>query len=227
MTTKQKTLVFDLDGTLVDSIRDLVPALNHSTALEGLPPVSTDDVGHVVGLGAVKMLELIFKLNNHTVSKSRQKELFARFLDYYEENISENTIFFDGTLKALDVLAAEGWILAICTNKYERFARKLLGEMGELERFPVITGGDTFSVKKPDPGHILKTIEFAGGDPSKSIMVGDSINDIAAAQAASVPTIAVDFGYTDIPVQDMKPNAIISHFDELPKAVNSIYPNLN
>ncbi len=222
MAGKTKTLVFDLDGTLVDSVRDLVPALNRTTAIDGLPPVSQAEVGPIVGQGASKMMELAFQLHKRPLSKSRHQELFSIFLENYEAHIADETIFYDGVLEALDGLASENWRFAICTNKYERFARKLLRELGETERFPVVTGGDTFSFKKPDPAHILETVKLAGGDPSRSIMVGDSINDIVAAKAANVSTIAVDFGYTDIPVSEMKPDAIISHFSELPEIVNTM-----
>lgn len=226
MTTPTKTLVFDLDGTLVDSVRDLVPALNHTTAQDGLPPIEIEDVGHVVGKGALKMIELAFAFHNRPLSQERLMELFPQFLTYYEDHIADHTLFFDGVFEALDVLENEGWTFAVCTNKYQNLAEKLLHALGKASRFPVVTGGDTFDFKKPDPRHITETVALAGGTPERTIMVGDSINDIEAAHRANIPSIAVDFGYTDMPVADMNPTKIISHFDGLASAVRSIENDL-
>ena len=209
-----KTIVFDLDGTLVDSVRDLLPALNNAIASEGLSPISIDDVGQIVGQGALKMIERAFDLNEAALSVETRSRLLDMFLAHYEANIATNTVFFDGCLDVLDQLSSDGWLLAVCTNKYEHLARKLLDEMGETSRFAAITGGDTFEVKKPDPAHIVGTVERAGGELAKTIMVGDSINDIAAAQAAGVLSIGIEFGYTDIPVTEMGATTTISHFNQ-------------
>ena len=227
MAVKSKVLVFDLDGTLVDSIRDIVPALNRTIALDGLPPIIQSEFVYAISQGARRMIELAFHSNKRPLSKFRQQELFSIFLENYEAHIADETIFFDGVLGALDELADENWRFAICTNKHERVARKLLKELGEINRFPVVTGGDSFSFKKPDPAHILETIKLAGGVPSRSIMVGDSVNDITAAKAANIPAIAVDFGYTDIPVSEMNPDVIISHFNDLPKIANTLLSQWN
>lgn len=209
------TIVFDLDGTLVDSNRDLVPALNRTTAHDGLPPISRADVGHVVGQGALMMIKRAFDFHSTPLSENRHKELLPIFLENYEAHIADETVYYEGVLKALDDLAERDWILAVCTNKYEHLARKLLDILGGTERFSAITGGDTFPLKKPDPSHIVETIKLAGGDPSNAVMVGDSINDIDAALAANIPVIAVNFGYSDVPVEQLNPTKIISHFDEL------------
>ncbi|MEL6504434.1 MAG: HAD-IA family hydrolase [Pseudomonadota bacterium] len=217
-----KIVIFDLDGTLVDSVRDLVPALNRTTALDGLPPISIDHVGAIVGKGALKMIERAFAFHNRPLHPARQKELLAHFLETYEAHIADETVYFNGCLKALDDLASSGWGLAICTNKYAHLAQKLLETIGGRERFAALTGGDSFGVKKPDPFHIMETARLAGCNPDRAIMVGDSINDIEAARRAPMPSIAVDFGYTDIPVTDLGADIIISHFDELPAAVGKL-----
>lgn len=214
-----KTLVFDLDGTLVDSVRDLVPALNQTIAIDGVPPVTMADVGYVVGQGALKMIELAFRLHRVSLTEKRQKELLEHFLTFYEHHIADNTVYFDGVDDALDRLAVEGWQFSVCTNKYEHLARKLLTQMGVSARYVSITGGDTFSFRKPDGRHILETIKSANGYVGGSIMVGDSINDIEAAKDADVPVIAVDFGYTDTPVDQLGPDAVISSFQHLPDVV--------
>ena len=221
MSNDAKLIIFDLDGTLVDSNRDLIPALNKATESEGLPPIAMKDVGHVVGQGALQMISRSFEFHGRDLEfgGAKHKRLFQLFLDHYDAHIADETVFFPGALKSLDDLSASGWQLAVCTNKFEAFARKLLSELGEVERFPVITGGDTFAVKKPDAGHLIETARLAHVEADRCIMVGDSINDIAAAKAANIPVIAVDFGYTDVPVSELDPDAVISHFDELAGAI--------
>ncbi len=227
MTTTPRLVIFDLDGTLVDSNRDLVPALNKATATEGLPNISMADVGHVVGKGALQMIERAYHFHGRKleVGGPTHKRLLDRFVEFYEQNLTDKTVFFPSTLLALDELSKSGWQLAVCTNKYERLARKLLVQLGEAARFPVVTGGDTFDVKKPDPQHLIETAKLANVSPENCIMVGDSVNDIAAAQAANMPVIAVNFGYSDVPVEQLNPDRIISHFDELGGAVADLSHN--
>ena len=226
MAKTPRLLIFDLDGTLVDSNRDLIPALNAATASVGLPPISRADVGHVVGQGALKMIEKAFAFHGQEmdggVGGPLHNKLLQHFLDYYDDHIADHTIFFPGVLPALDALGTQGWQFAVCTNKYERFARKLLELLGEADRFPVITGGDTFDFKKPDPRHLIETAKLAEVDPANCIMVGDSINDILPAQEAGIPVIAVNFGYSDVPVEDLNPDVVISHFDQLIEAVGGL-----
>lgn len=221
MPNEARLIIFDLDGTLVDSNRDLIPALNKATETVGLPPIAMKDVGHVVGQGALQMIAKAFEFYGRDLEAGGtvHMQLFQHFLDHYEHNLTNETIFFQGALQALDELRDADWQLAVCTNKFEKFARKLLIELGEANRFPVITGGDTFAVKKPDPGHLFETAKLAGVAAQRCIMVGDSINDIAAAKAANMPVIAVDFGYTDVPVDQLGPDRVISHFDELSAVV--------
>ncbi len=216
------TIVFDLDGTLVDSNRDLVPALNRTTAIDGLPPIERAQVGHVVGKGALAMISRAFAFHGVELPNGRAQELLPHFLTFYERHIADETVFFDGALRAMDELQRRGWIVAICTNKYEHLARKLIGLLDTPSRYAAITGGDTFDFKKPDPRHITETIALAGGNPTCAVMVGDSINDIDAAKSASLPVIAVDFGYTDIPVSELGPDIIISHFDDLVNAAERL-----
>jgi len=217
-----RIIVFDLDGTLVDSMRDLVPALNRTIAHDGLSPIASGDISHFVGKGAMAMIGRAFEHYGKPLSKDRQKELLGIFLEEYEAHIADHTIYFDGAMKALDTLGAEGWRFAICTNKFEHLARKLMEQIGGAQRFAAITGGDTFEVKKPDPAHIVKTVELAGGDPKKAVMVGDTNNDIDAAIAAHIPSIAVTFGYSDRPVQELGASAMINHFDQLSDAVRTL-----
>ncbi len=145
--------------------------------------------------------------------------LFEDFLAHYEAHICDATYLFPGVVDALDRFEAEGWRFAVCTNKIEQASVLLLGALGIAHRFAAICGKDTFSVSKPDGRALLMTIEKAGGSPQNAIMVGDSKVDIETAQKAGVPVVAVDFGYTDQPVANYKPNRVISHFDQLWDAV--------
>ncbi|MGI9355113.1 MAG: phosphoglycolate phosphatase [Rhizobiaceae bacterium] len=220
-TLSDRIIVFDLDGTLVDSMRDLIPALNRTIARDGLPPIAFEDVGHIVGKGAMAMISRAFDFHGKPLKQARQKELLGVFLKEYEARIADDTVYFDGVFEALDALETEDWRFAICTNKFEHLARELVTKIGGAERFAAITGGDTFEVKKPNPVHIIKTVELADADPAKAIMVGDSNNDIDAAIAAGWPSIAVAFGYSDRPVEELGASTIISHFDELSDAVRN------
>lgn len=216
------TLVLDLDGTLADTNRDLIPVLNRATKLYGLEPIAMSDVGHVVGHGAKAMIQKAFTFHNQVLSDDLLEEIFLIFLKDYEENICVDTVLFEGVTDALLSFENEGWNLAVCTNKLEHLALKLLKQLGIHEHFSAITGGDTFDMRKPDPLHITKTIELAGGRADAAIMVGDSITDINAAKSGNIPVVAVDFGYSDTPVEELSPDRVISHFRELKEAVDSL-----
>jgi phosphoglycolate phosphatase len=148
--------------------------------------------------------------------------MFRLFLAHYETRIAQESRLFPGVIEALDSLAARGDFFAVCTNKMERASKLLLKELGVLDRFAFVCGQDTFGVAKPDPTPLLRTIEAAGGRKARAIMIGDSKADIGAAKAAGVPVIAVDFGYTDRPVQEFSPDRVISHFSQLPEAAASL-----
>jgi len=216
------TLVLDLDGTLADTNRDLIPVLNRVAKPYGLEPIAIADVGHVVGHGAKAMIQKAFAFHNQELPEAMLEELFLAFLEDYEENICVNTVLFDGVPEALSAFEEDGWQLAVCTNKSEHLAIKLLKQLDLFDRFAAITGGDTFTIRKPDPQHILKTIEMAGGRAETAIMVGDSITDISAAKSGNIPVIAVNFGYSETPVEDLSPNRIISHYDQLRAAAESL-----
>lgn len=217
-------LVFDLDGTLADTILDLIPVLNRVTATQGLEAIPIADVGHVVGHGARAMIERAYAYHNRALDKAVHDKLFNDFLTDYEENIAANTVIFEGAMDVLDALEAQGWKFAVCTNKPEKLAVKLLQELGVAHRFAAVTGGDTYPYRKPDPRHLTGTIEKAGGNRDRAVMIGDSRTDIDTAKAAGIPVVAVDFGYTDVPVRLLGPDMVISHFSELPQAVETILP---
>lgn len=212
-------VVFDLDGTLIDTAPDLVDSLNYTIAARQLTPVSYADLTHLVGHGARAMIERAFQLRNSPLDEGDIQPMLNRFIEHYRAGMPGKSVPYPGLLGALDRLADAGILAAVCTNKMESLARPLLEGLGLAERFAAITGGDTFVARKPDPEHLLGTIRLAGGDVSRTVMVGDSLNDMRVAANTGVPSIAVPFGYSDVPVERLDPSTIIQHFDELTPAL--------
>ena len=220
--TLAPTIAFDLDGTLVDTAPDLISALNFILDREGLPPVPLDAARNMIGAGARKLLERGLELEGRAASVWDIDRLSADFIAYYAAHIADTSRPFEGLERALDDLAALGCRLAVCTNKLEWLSRRLLDELGLSQRFAAICGADTFGVSKPDPAILRQTIARAGGNPSSSIMVGDAGTDVGVARRAGVPVIGVTFGYTDIPMADLKPDRVIAHMRDLPAAVDEL-----
>jgi phosphoglycolate phosphatase len=213
------TIVFDLDGTLIDTAPDLVDTLNVVFAREGLPPVPYDTARTLIGGGARMMIARGVEAEGRIFPPAKLEQLFADFIAHYSEHIADRSQPFPGLIDALDTLASDGWRFAVCTNKLERLSVLLLKQLGLAERFAAICGQDTFGMQKPDPEVLRRTIAAAGGGLQDAIMIGDSLTDIRTARAAGVPVIAVDFGYTERPVAEFGPDRIISHFAQLPAAV--------
>ena len=216
------TIVFDLDGTLVDTAPDLVDTLNVIFAREGLPPVPYDTARNLIGGGARMMIARGVAAEGRVFSPAKLEQLFADFIAYYSEHIADRSRPFPGLIDALDTLENDGWRFAVCTNKLERLSVKLLVHLGLAERFAAICGQDTFGVQKPDPEVLRRTVAAAGGKLQNAVMIGDSLTDIRTARAAGVSVIAVDFGYTERPVAEFGPNRIISGFAQLPAAVAGV-----
>jgi phosphoglycolate phosphatase len=216
------TIVFDLDGTLIDTAPDLVDTLNVIFGREGLPPVPHDVARNMIGGGARMMIKRGLEAEGRTIAAAKLDALFADFIAHYSDHIADRSRPFPGLIDALDALAVQGHRFAVCTNKLERLSVILLKELGLAHRFAAICGPDTFGMPKPDPEVLRRTITAAGGDPQQAIMIGDSLTDISTARAAGVPVIAVDFGYTEQPVTELNPDRIISRFTELPAAVAAL-----
>ena len=215
-------IVFDLDGTLVDSAPDLVSSLNVILGREGLAPLPLAAGRKMVGTGGRALIRKGLEASGRAVSDARLEEMFAAYLACYEDHMSDETTFYPGAEAALDRLAAEGWTLAVLTNKYEKPAKKLLGLLGAAARFAAICGQDTFPVCKPNPAALFSTIDRAGGDRHNAIMVGDTTTDVNTALHAGLPVVAVAFGYADRPLAEMGATETIDHFDELAAAVRRI-----
>lgn len=216
------TVVFDLDGTLVDTAPDLVLALNHILASRNRPPLALDTVRMLVGHGARALIERGFAETGDPVRGDELPELVAQFVDYYAAHIAERSTIFPGALGALSQLQAWNINLAVCTNKFEGLAVKLLQTIGLGRFFPVIVGGDTLASKKPDPAVYHETVRRAGGVSSHSLMVGDSPTDAATAKGAGVPFLAVSFGYTPVPPTELGADFLIDRYDQLIKAIEPL-----
>ena len=225
--TSAPTLVFDLDGTLVDTAPDLINALNFVLDREGLPPVPLQSARNMIGAGARKLIERGLELEGRVAGVDDISRLTADFIDYYAAHIADASRPFDGLENALDDLQALGYRFAVCTNKLEWLSKRLLDQLGLSSRFSAICGADTFGISKPDPAILQQTILRAGGQLSSAIMVGDAGPDIGVARRAGIPVIGVEFGYTDVPIADLKPDRLISHMRELPAAVRSLAVHRN
>jgi phosphoglycolate phosphatase len=213
------TVVFDLDGTLVDTAPDLVNTLNVILRREGLPPVGYEAARNMVGGGARRMIERGLAAEGVLFPPQKIDALFRDFIEHYSAHIADQSRIFPELEPAIDALSARGCRFAVCTNKLEFLSVRLLDLLGLSSRFVAICGADTFAVQKPNPEILRRTIERAGGRPEHAVMIGDSATDISTARAARVPVIAVDFGYTDVPVATLRPDRVISRFRDLPAAV--------
>ena len=217
-------LVFDLDGTLVDTAPDLANTLNVILTRSGFEPVHYDQARMMIGIGARFMIQRALTWQQADVPAADLDRMFDSFIEHYVAHIADASRPFPGLTTTLDRLAANGFKFAVCTNKLEGPSRLLLDALDLTDRFAFICGQDTFSVMKPNPEVLRQTIASAGGTLTNAIMVGDSATDIETARSAGVPVIAVDFGYTEIPVTELNPDRVISHFDALPDAVASLQP---
>jgi len=216
MTTLPFAIVgFDLDGTLLDTHGDLGNAVNHALAIEGRAAVPASEVRDMIGGGARKMLAKALLATGGPVADDRFEALHDALLVFYEANIAVETRLFPGGEAMLDALAAGGAKIAVVTNKLERFAVKLLGELGLTRRLFTVIGGDTLGPgrAKPAPDLLQLMVERGGG--GRAAYVGDTTYDTRAAAAAGQPCVAVSFGFNDLPADQLGADAVIAHFDEL------------
>jgi phosphoglycolate phosphatase len=208
-------VVFDLDGTLVDTAPDLTRATNYVLACRGRRPVSASDVRSHVSLGARSLIRKGFAATGESPSEEEVEELFKLFLSYYADHIAIDSRLFPGSKEVLDLCRGKGMKLAICTNKPEALSRMLVESLGLKGYFDAIVGMDTIKVAKPDPkiyGETLRRLDINGG---RTVMIGDSETDVLTARAAGVPVIGVTFGYTPKPVAHFAPDYLADTYDEL------------
>jgi phosphoglycolate phosphatase len=208
-------LVFDLDGTLVDSAPDLLATLQAVLPRHGIAVQIDATHRQGIGHGARYLIEHVLLRQGIAVDTPALDAMYRDFLDHYEAHISVETRPFAGTDRLLDRFTEAGWSFAVCTNKPEKMTRLLLRNLGMADRFAAISGGDSFARRKPHPEHLLDTIAAAKGAPDRSIMVGDSQTDLDTARGAGVPFVGVSFGYTPIPMLELRPDLMVDSFDEL------------
>jgi phosphoglycolate phosphatase len=224
--TQKFTILFDLDGTLVDTAPDLMNAHNHVMKKYGYPTKSTKEIRNLVGQGAGAMLgrsiwgqakKEFGKINDQKIKDEMVKE----FLNYYSNNIINESTLINGVKEFLKWCKEQNISMAVCTNKTEHLAIDLLKKIGINDYFEYVAGHNTFDYCKPDPRHITTIIEILGGDIKKSLMIGDSENDANAAKAASIPVILLENGYTEKNTNDIYHNHLIKDFVDVEKIVST------
>jgi phosphoglycolate phosphatase len=219
-------VVFDLDGTLVDTAPDLAATMNAVLAGLGRSTLAPETVRNLVGRGAGVLMGRAMAETGPAASPAEIARLTEEFVEIYAGRIAEESRPFPGAVAAMDRLAALGSRLAICTNKREGLSRLLLDALGLEGRFAAVIGGDTLPVAKPDPRPLAEAIARAGGAPGTAVLVGDTATDVACARAAGVAVIGVSFGYSETPMAELGADRLIDRFDQLPGAVAELLPAL-
>lgn len=216
------TIVFDLDGTLIETAPDLAGALTTLLEEEGLTAPPYEKLRTLIGRGGRWMTQQALALAGHLPTTTELDLLFERMLVLYRARIADESRPFPGAVEAMDALSARGAVLAVCTNKRTGLSIPLFDALGLTSRFAAIIGADLAPAPKPDPRHLLMTVAEAGGDPARAILVGDTDSDTHAARAAGIPCIVTDFGYSQIPAAELGGHAVISHFDQLADLVTDL-----
>jgi phosphoglycolate phosphatase len=217
------TIVFDLDGTLVDSAPDLIRATNRLMAEIGLPPAPADEFRSLVGQGARVLVERASARAGVVHAPERLAALSERFVALYAEDIASESVLFPGVIDALDQLHAEGARLAVCTNKRTGLSTQLLDALGVLGRFAAIVGADAVPARKPDAGHLIATVERARGLLARTVLVGDTMTDVLAARNAGAPVILTCFGYAEADPASMGADALITSFADLRPTLRALW----
>lgn len=215
------TIVFDLDGTLVDTAPDLVRALNSTLAHEGLPTIRLSQVRNIVGHGARALIVKGAAFWGVRFTDSKLDELTETFVSLYAADIATASRPFPNVVKALDRCAILGAKLAICTNKRTGLAIALLDALGLTPRFSAIVGPEGARARKPSPDHFIAAVERAGGDIHDCVMIGDSEADLRSARAAGAPVALVKFGY-GMNIEALEPDAILTDFAHAPQIIGDL-----
>jgi len=216
------TVIYDLDGTLIDSARDMQVAVSRVLADHGLPPVTEDDVRIFMGQGSKVTMNKAFTKYGRTLDDAALSAVTAEFVRYYEADPVSHTIAFAGVSEVVGRFDRLGLKQGVCTNKFERPSRMILEHLKLMPPIADLAGADTFPVRKPDPRHILMLVERMGSAPDRAVMVGDSIHDVHAAHGAGLPAVLVSWGYTATPASELGAEAVIERFDALPQALERL-----
>jgi phosphoglycolate phosphatase len=215
-------IVFDLDGTLIDTAPDLIDTLNEVYADHGIETVTLDQGKSLVGAGVKPLIANGLRSLGRADDAATVDALYDDYLLRYAPRISRLSRPFEGLVDAMDALEAQDMRFAVCTNKLDWLSVKILTELDLLARFEVVMGPDGLGTRKPDPQALLKTIARCGADPRRAVMVGDSRADIEVARHAAVPSVGVTFGYTPVAMADLKPDRMIEHFRLLPETIGDL-----
>ena len=224
MVNKKQIIVFDLDGTLVNSAPDLCYALNKTLEEINIPLITLQEVMGYLGDGALELIKRGIS-KHHNIDNYDLEKLRIRFLDIYDDCLLDKTDFYENVLETLEKLKKMNFTLAICSNKPELLVKRIIKGLNAIEFFGAITGGDTYEFRKPDSRHLERTILEAGRKVDQAIMVGDSENDIKCANSINVPSIVVDFGYSRTPVENLNANIIMNNYQNLIMHIEEINNN--
>jgi phosphoglycolate phosphatase len=222
ITARFDTVIYDLDGTLIDSAKDMQMAVSHVLADHGLQPVTEDDVRIFMGQGSKITMGKAFAKNGKSLDDTALSAATREFVRYYEADPVRHTTAFDGVAEVVAHFARLGLKQGVCTNKFEKPSRMILEGLGLMPPITDVAGADTFPVRKPNPKHILLLLERMGGKPERTVMIGDSIHDVEAAHSAGLPAVLVSWGYTIKPASELGAEAVIQRFDALPHALAEI-----
>jgi phosphoglycolate phosphatase len=218
-----KAVVFDLDGTLVDSAPGLLEAMNRLLAEESHPPISLPDITLMIGNGAAKTIERAFTKTGGAPADDVLEQLTARYLAYYEDTATNGSMLFPGVLATLEDLHGTGYSMGVCTNKPRAPTLKMLAYLEIAPYFWSVMGGDDLKgVMKPDPKHLLAVVQGLGRGIGEAVMIGDSANDVGAARCLGIPVIAVSFGYSKTAAIELGADLVIDRFDAIPEAIKSL-----
>lgn len=220
--TRFDTVIYDLDGTLIDSARDMQVAVSNVLADHGLPPVSEDDVRIFMGQGSKVTMAKAFAKYDRNLDEAALSAVTREFVQYYEADPVSHTVAFDGVRDVVMRFDRLGLKQGVCTNKFERPSRTILEHLKLMPPIADLAGADTFPVRKPDPRHILMLVERMGRAAGRAVMVGDSIHDVQAAHGAGLPAVLVSWGYTATPAHELGAEAVIERFDALPSALEQL-----
>ncbi len=224
MVNKKQIIVFDLDGTLVNSAPDLCYALNKTLEEINIPLITLQEVMGYLGDGALELIKRGIS-KHHNIDNYDLEKLRIRFLDIYDDCLLDKTDFYENVLETLEKLKKMNFTLAICSNKPELLVKRIIKGLNAIDFFGAITGGDTYEFRKPDSRHLERTILEAGRKVDQAIMVGDSENDIKCANSINVPSIVVDFGYSRTPVENLNANIIMNNYQNLIMHIEEINNN--
>ncbi len=217
MTESPPELVFDLDGTLIDSVPDLHTCINRLLDSEGRRLLEIPEVTRMVGDGVPALVRRAYEATGGMPDDFEDR--VERYLALYGAALADKTVPFPGVAETLERLQKAGHRMAVCTNKPYGPTMEILEALGLAPFFSAVAGGDSLPVRKPDPGHLLGTLEMLDSGPDRAVMIGDSLNDIQVAVKAGVRSIAVSYGYRRQPVEELGADIIIDSFSDIPEAL--------